>query len=68
MKINHFILNPVQNERLTEILQAVKGHILDRINTLYQFIKSFLDKNVYFEEYGAFNTLCDAMQTIHRYI
>ena len=26
----------------------------DRINTIYQFIKPFLDKNVYFEEYGAF--------------
>ena len=40
-----------KNERLTEILQAVRCQIL----WLYQFIKSVLDnKMTFFEEYGAF--------------
>ena len=58
---NHFNFNPVQdtikiisilikfkNERLTEILQAVRCHIYDRINTIYQFIKPFLDTKCHF--------------------
>ena len=43
-----------KNERLTEILQAVRCHTYC-INTIYQFIKPFLDdKMPVFEEYGAF--------------
>ena len=44
-----------KNERLPEILQAVRCHIYDRIYTIYQFIKPFLDKNVYF--WGAFKVV-----------
>ena len=44
-----------KNERRTEFLQAVRRHINDRINTIYQFIKSFLDNKMFIlEEYGAF--------------
>ena len=45
---NLFIFDPVQNERLTEILQVSGATFYDCINTIYQFIKPFLDKNVYF--------------------
>ena len=37
----HFSFDPVQKR---EILQAVKCHIFCHINTIYQFITSFLDK------------------------
>ena len=46
-----------KNERLTvtEILQVVMCHIYDYINTLYHFIKPFLDdKMSNFEEHGSF--------------
>ena len=44
------------NERLIEILQAVRCHIYDCINTIYQFIKPFLDNKMsIFEEYEPFN-------------
>ena len=36
----HFLFS--SKTRLTEILQAVRFY--DRIDTIYQFIKSFLDK------------------------
>ena len=42
-----------KNRWPTEILQAVRW-FYDRISIIYQFIKPFLDKNVSFEEYGAF--------------
>ena len=45
---NHFIFDAVPPK---EILQAVRCHnvtIYDRIYTIYQFIKPFLKKNVYF--------------------
>ena len=38
---NQFIF---KNEGLTEILQAVGAIFYDCINTIYQFIKPFLDK------------------------
>ena len=39
----------------TEVLQAARCHILYFINTIYQFIKPFLDNKMsIFEEYGAF--------------
>ena len=45
-----------KNERLTEILQAVRCHIFfNCINNIYHFIKPFLD-NEMFEEYWAFNS------------
>ena len=44
-----------KNERLTDILPAVRCHIYDYINTIYQFIKPFFDNKMSsFEEYGAF--------------
>ena len=46
-KIISFLIQ-FQTERLTEALQAVWCHIYDHINIIYQIIKSFLDKNVYF--------------------
>ena len=50
-KIISFFIH-FKNERLSEILQAVRCHmiVLLIINTIYQFIKLFLDKknNVYF--------------------
>ena len=42
------ILIQFNNERLTEILQAVRCTFYDRINTMYQFIKPFLDKKCLF--------------------
>ena len=46
----------LKNERLTEILQAVRCHILWSYYYHNQFIKPFLDKKKMsiFEEYGAF--------------
>ena len=42
---NHLVLIQLKYERLTEILQAVRCHTFyDGINTIYQFIKQFLDK------------------------
>ena len=60
---NHFIFDPVQ-ERQTNIkfyrLSAAKFY--DCINTMYQFIKLFLDNKMpIFEEYGAFNKVIWAM-------
>ena len=47
-----------KNERLNEILQAVRCTFYDCINTIYQFIKAFLDNKMsIFEEYWAFNIL-----------
>ena len=44
--------------RLTEILQAVRRHVNDCINTMYNFVKAFLDNEMsIFEEFGAFNKL-----------
>ena len=46
-----FHFDPVKNERLTEIIQAVRCHILtfyDCINTVYQFIKPFLGNKMLF--------------------
>ena len=44
-----------KNERLTEILQAVRCPIWWLYYTIYQFIKSFLDNKMsIFEGYGAF--------------
>ena len=49
------IQRSIKDERLTDILQAVSRHVYDRINTRYQFIKSFLDNKMsIFEEYEAF--------------
>ena len=46
-----------KSERLTETLQTVRCHIYDCINTIYQFIKPFLDNKMsIFEEYGAFKS------------
>ena len=47
----------LKNERLTEILQAVRCHIYDCTNTKHQFIKPFLENEMFiFEEYEAFNS------------
>ena len=47
-----------KNERLTEILQAVRSTFYDCINSIYEFIKPFLDNKMsIFEEYGAFKNL-----------
>ena len=47
-----------KNKRLIEILQTVRYHIYDCINTICQFIKPVLDiKMSIFEEYRAFNSL-----------
>ena len=44
-----------KNKSLTEILQVVRCHIYDCINTIYLFIKPFLsNKMSIFEEYGVF--------------
>ena len=54
--LSYFLINVAKNERLTDIIQAVRCHIYDHINTIYQFIKPFLGKKMsIFEEYGAFN-------------
>ena len=55
----HFFIQ-FKNERRNEILQAVSCTFNDCINTIYQFIKPFLDNKMsffffFFEEYGAFN-------------
>ena len=43
------------NERLNEILQAVRCTFHDCINTIYQFIKPFLDNKMsILEKYGTF--------------
>ena len=59
-----------KNEILTEILQAVKCHIYDCINTIYQFIKPFLDNKMSnFEEYGAFkHNLIALKQKLYSYM
>ena len=45
-----------KNERLNEILQAVSVTFYDCINTMYQFIKPFLDNKMsIFVGFGAFN-------------
>ena len=54
-KKNHFIFfDQFKNERPTKILHAVRCQIYDRINTIHQFLKPFLDnkKMSIFEEYG----------------
>ena len=54
-----------KNERLTEILQAVRCH-----NTIYQFMKLFLDyKMSIFEEYGAFKLgrICNILLQCYSY-
>ena len=49
---NHFISIQLKNERLTEILQAVRCRILW---SYWYYISIYLEKkNVYTEEYGAF--------------
>ena len=48
-KKNRFFLYQLENERLTEILQTVRSHTFyDRINTIYQSMKPFLDKKCLF--------------------
>ena len=42
-KIISFLIQ-FKNERLTEILQAVRRHIFDRIDAIYQFIQPFLER------------------------
>ena len=51
---NHFI-SRTKNERLTEIFRLSGATFYDSINTIYQFIKPFLEKKnmSIFEEYGA---------------
>ena len=45
-----------KKERLTEILQLSGAIFYDCIDTIYQFIKSFLDNKMsIFEDYGSFN-------------
>ena len=57
-KKNHFILIQFKTERLTEIYRLSDATFYDHINTIYQYIKPFLDKkNVFFLEYGALSTL-----------
>ena len=47
-----------KNKRLTEIVQAVRCPLYDCNNTIYQFIKSFLNNKMsIFEEYGAFKEI-----------
>ena len=47
-----------KNERLNEFYRLSGATFYDCINTIYQFIKSFLDiKMSIFEEYGAFKPL-----------
>ena len=54
---NQFILEPV-NSRTRDMLKVYRllgATFYDRINTIYQFIKPFLDNKMsIFEEYGAF--------------
>ena len=46
---------PFKNERLFEILQLSAVTFYDCINTIYQFIKPFLNNKMsIFEEYGTF--------------
>ena len=50
-----------KSERLAEILQAVRCHILWLYYIIYQFIKPFLDNKMsIFEEYGAFKHVSKA--------
>ena len=44
-----------KNERLTKIFRLSGAEFYDCINTIYQFIKPFLDNKMsIFEEYAAF--------------
>ena len=44
-----------KNERLTKFYRLSGATFNDCVNTIYQFIKPFLDNKMYiFEEYGAF--------------
>ena len=55
----HFIFDPVQNRETNRNFYRLSDATLlgYRINTIYQFIKHFLDKIMsIFKEYGAFNT------------
>ena len=65
---DHFIFFiHFKNERLTEILQLSGATFYDRINTIYQFIKPFLNNKMsIFEEYGAFKDISplDASQMV----
>ena len=54
---NYFIFDPVQKQRDSlKFYRLSDATFYDRINTIYQFIKPFLDKKMsIFKEYGAFN-------------
>ena len=54
-KKNHFfLLIQFKHERLTKFYKLSDATFYDHINTMYQFIKPFLDKKMsIFEEYGA---------------
>ena len=69
-KIISFLIQ-FKTERLTEILQAVRCHILlSYWYFIYQFIKPFLDKKKIsiFEEYGAFKCHVEAVIHINLFI
>ena len=54
-----------KNEILSEILQAVGCHIYDSLDTIYLFIKPFLNHEMsIFEEYGANNIFTKVMQKV----
>ena len=45
---NHFIFIQFKNAKVTDFHRLSDATCNDRFNTIYQFIKPFLDKNVYF--------------------
>ena len=52
------IFYPISELFLLKFYRLSEATFYDRINTIYQFIKPFLDKKwSIFEEYGAFNML-----------
>ena len=51
---NHFTFYPVQKQETNWNFTGSHATFYDCINTIYQFLKPFLDKKCIFEEYGAF--------------
>ena len=56
-----------KNERLTEILQAIRATFYYCITTIYQFIKPFMDNKMsIFEGYGAFKFKDNYVNMVNR--
>ena len=57
LKYDKTIISVLSNSKTRDQLKFYRlpdATLHDRINTIYQLIKPFLDKNAFLEEYGAF--------------